>query len=600
MADLDPVAFLRATPPFDALPAPDFERAAEALEVVFAPAGHVFISRDGTPADHLFLIRKGLARFERDGETVQVVEPGELFGFTSVLAGATPFTVVADEDVLAYRLPAAIVRGLLAHPAFARHFTHSLADRLRWATEPARVVAGGDLHLPVERLVRRAALTVDETATVAETAGLMREAQVSAALVAGTETGIVTDRDLRNRVLARGVAADTPIGRVASRPVISVQAGTPVFEVWHALVTHGVHHLPVTRGPDVLGIVSDTDLLRHQTSGPTALFARIERLDPARDLHGYAAGVARMVATLAEAGLDALRIARLVSRLNDALVDHLIRLAAAELGPPPCDFAWMVFGAEGRFEQLLITDQDNALVYAEATPGARTYFDALADRVVAWLIEAGFPPCPGGYMATRWCDSLAGWLDRYRGWMDEPTGPALLNTATFLDGRRASGTLDLEPIDEVALGARHHGAWLSRLAHDALRFTPPIGAFGHLRDASRIDLKRDGLTPIVGLARVLGLAAGARARATVERLDAAAREGLLSGEGALTLGEAYRFLLSLRLRTQLDAIAARRDPPATLRSVDLRSVEVRHLKEAFRAVRDAQRALALRFRTDRY
>ena len=112
MADLDPVAFLRATPPFDALPAPDFERAATALEVVFAPAGHVFISRDGTPADHLFLIRKGLARFERDGETVQVVEPGEFFGFTSVLAGATPFTVVADEDVLAYRLPAAIVRAV--------------------------------------------------------------------------------------------------------------------------------------------------------------------------------------------------------------------------------------------------------------------------------------------------------------------------------------------------------------------------------------------------------------------------------------------------------------------------------------------------------
>lgn len=600
MADLDPVAYLRATPPFDALPAPDFERAAVALEVVFAPAGHTIISRDGPPSEHLFLVRRGLVRFERDGVMALVVEPGELFGFTSVLAGTTPFNVVVEEDLLAYRLPASVVRALLVHPAFARHFTESLAERLRWTTEPARALAGGDLHLPVERLVRCPPLIVDAEVSIADTARRMSELQTSAALVGGPAPGIVTDRDLRNRVLARGLAPDSPVAAVASRPVITVQAGTPVFEVWHALVSHGVHHLPVVRGEEVLGIVSDTDLLRHQTSGPMALFARLERLEAGQGLHGYAGDVGRMVATLTDAGLDALRVARLVSRLNDALVQRLLHLAEAALGPPPCEYAWMVFGAEGRLEQLLITDQDNALVYAEPSAQARAYFTALATHVVEVLISAGFPPCPGGYMATRWCDPMSTWRDRFRDWVHEPTGPALLDAATFFDGRRAAGALDLSPIDDVVVAARGQGTFLALLANEALRFAPPIGAFGQLRDARHLDIKRHGLAPIVGLARVLSIAAGARVPSTTERLAAAARAGLLSDEGAVTLVEAYRFLLSLRLRAQLEALAARRALPATLSASALRGVEVRHLKEAFRAIRDAQDALAMRFRTDRF
>jgi CBS domain-containing protein len=600
VADLDPVAYLRATPPFDALAAPDFERAAAALEVTFAAAGHTIIARDGPPAEHLFLVRKGLVRFERDGETAFVAEPGEFFGFTSVLAGATPFNVVAEEDLLAYRLPAALVRGLLAHPAFARHFAESLAERLRWATEPTRALAGGDLHLPVERLVGRPPLVVRGTATVGETARRMSDLQTSAALVDGRVPGIVTDRDLRNRVLARGLPLSTPVDEIASRPLISIPAGTPVYEAWHELVAHGVHHLPVVLGDEVVGLVSDTDLLRHQTSGPTTLFARIERLAAVHDVRGYSADVARMVATLVDAGLDASRIARLVSRLNDALVARLLHLAEAALGPAPCQYAWLVFGAEGRLEQLLLTDQDNALVYAEATAGARAYFGTLAARVVDGLLEAGFPPCPGGYMASRWHDPLATWVDRFRDWVHEPTGPALLDAATFFDSRRAAGTLEVSAIDDVIVNASGQGTFLALLANEALRFKPPIGAFGHLRDPRHLDLKRHGLAPIVGLARVLSIAAGARVYTTCDRLAAAARAGLLSEDGAATLCEAYRFLLSLRLRTQLDALKAHRDPPSTLRASDLRGLEVRHLKESFRAVRDAQDALALRFRTDRF
>ena len=201
-------------------------------------------------------------------------------------------------------------------------------------------------------------------------------------------------------------------------------------------------------------------------------------------------------------------------------------------------------------------------------------------------------------MATRWNDPLEMWVERFSGWIHEPTGAALLDAATFVDGRRAHGTLDVSPIDHVIQGASERTVFLALLANEALRFRPPIGAFGHLRGADRIDLKRDGLAPIVGLARVLAVAAGVRMHSTAARLTAAAERGLVSEEGALTLQEAHRFLLGLRLRFQLDALRQGREPRATVSDSDLRAIEVRHLKEAFRAIRDAQEALALKYRTD--
>jgi CBS domain-containing protein len=203
-------------------------------------------------------------------------------------------------------------------------------------------------------------------------------------------------------------------------------------------------------------------------------------------------------------------------------------------------------------------------------------------------------------MATRWNDPLDTWVGRVSGWVHEPTGPALLDAATFFDGRRAHGTLDLSAIDGALAAASGQDAFLALLANDALRFRPPIGAFGHLRDADRLDLKRDGLAPIVGLARVLAVAGGVRVHATPARLMAAAERGLISEEGALTLQEAHRFLLALRLRFQLSALRDGQPAAATVRHSDLRAIEVRHLKEAFRAIRDAQEALALKYRTDRF
>ena len=457
---------------------------------------------------------------------------------------------------------------------------------------------GGDLATPVGALISRPPLFVTPDATVAETARAMRDAGTSSVLITGEPLGIVTDRDLRTRVLAAGLDPDTPVCAVMSRPLRSLPADTTVFGALLWRLEQGFHHLPLTRGGRIAGVVTDTDLLRHQATSPIALLRRIEALDGATDaLAGYAGEVAAVAEALLKGGLDVLQIARVIATLNDALTVRLLRQAEGALGTPPCPYAWLTLGSGGRMEQVLLSDQDNALAYLEDTEDSRAYFDALAARVVAGLIAAGFPRCPGGYMATNWRRSRAEWGALFRRWVEVPEPQALLEAEVFMDFRAVHGGLALEPLEAILSSAGGRGLFLHQLARASLTFRPPLGRFGRLRrNRGTIDLKAGGIAAIVMLARLHALAAGANPRPTLERLDAAAETGTLSRGGSEALADTFRFLTRLRLREQLRSLHAgaalgnRIDPDA------LSAFERRRLKEALRAVRRQQEATGLRFR----
>ncbi|MEP7158433.1 MAG: DUF294 nucleotidyltransferase-like domain-containing protein [Chloroflexota bacterium] len=457
---------------------------------------------------------------------------------------------------------------------------------------------GGDLATPVEALISRPPLFVKPDATVAETARAMRDAGVSSVLIVGEPLGIVTDRDLRSRVLAADLDPDTPVRAVMSIPLRSLPADTTVFGALLWRLEQGFHHLPLTRGGRIAGVVTDTDLLRHQATSPLALLRRIEALDSATDaLAGYAGEVAAVAEALLKGGLDVLQIARVIATLNDALTVRLLRRAEDALGTPPCPYAWLTLGSGGRMEQVLLSDQDNALAYLEDTENSRAYFDALAAHVVAGLIAAGFPRCPGGYMATNWCRSLAEWRALFRRWVEVPEPQALLEAEVFMDFRSVDGELALEPLDAILASAGRRGLFLHQLARAALSFHPPLRAFGRLRrDRGTIDLKAGEIAAIVMLARLHALAAGATPRPTLERLDAATDAGTLSRGGSEALADTFRFLTRLRLREQLRSLRAGATPGNRIDPDALSAFERRRLKEALRAVRRQQEATGLRFR----
>src|SRR5512133_1118120 len=287
MASLDPVAFVRGTPPFDALPAPAFEDAARALEIVFHPSGTRLLVRGGDPSQHLYVIRKGAVRLERDAQTLQVLEEGEIFGFTSLISGTATIDVMVEEDLLAYRLPKAQFEALLAHGPFAGHFASGLAERLRNSLERSQVVSfQPDLAVPVSTLLRGPAVWVAKDARVGEAARVMADQSVSSVLVDSHPPGIVTDRDFRRRVLAAGRGPETPVAEVSTAPIRSVVADCPIYEAWRILLDAGCHHLPVTRNGDIVGVLSSTDLLKCTAAGPLAVMKRVERLDDRAALPG--------------------------------------------------------------------------------------------------------------------------------------------------------------------------------------------------------------------------------------------------------------------------------------------------------------------------
>ena len=598
MSALDPVAYLKSTPPFSELPAARFEEATRALEIGYYAAGSRLAERGGTPLQHLYVIRKGAVRLERDGQTLQILEEGEVFGYTSLITKRATLDVFVEDDLLAYRLPAAEFERLLGDARFAGHFAVGLADRLSHSLERS-AVAGfhADLAAPVESLARRAPVRVPASATVGEAARVMRAANVGSVLVDSDPPGIVTDRDFRNKVLAEGLGPDVPVIQIHSAPLRTVPAGTALYEAWQILLDAGVHHLPVTRGDQVVAVLSTTDLLRSSTQGPMAVLRGVERLASREALPGYASRVSEMTASLLAGGLDVTVIAGFVARLNDALLGRILRWAEADLGPPPAPYAWLVFGSEGRMEQTLLTDQDNALVHG-GSAGDEPWFAALAERANADLEAAGFPRCPGGYMARHWHGPLPEWEARFAGWVAEPKPKALLQAAIFFDFRKVHGALDITSLGAALARAARARVFLACLAKAALEFRPPSLVL-RLR-GEEIDLKLQGISPIVFLARPYAVEMGSTARNTLDRLDAAVAGGVMGPDVRDTLREAYRFLLGLRLRQQLRMVAEGQPIVNKVALSALSSIERSRLKDSLRAVRAWQEKASFHFKTDMF
>jgi CBS domain-containing protein len=588
---IDPIAYVRAIPPFHALPEALFDEAMRALEIAFYPAGTWLVRAGGRPLEHLSIVRRGAVRLEREGQALQVIEEGETFGYTSLITREATLDAVVEEDLLAYELPDAEFQRLRGDPGFAGHFAVGLADRLEKALEHSPVVTfQPDLAQGVQRLVRRRAVWVGPEATVGEAARLMRAERVSSVLVRTDPPGIVTDRDFTSRVLAEGLGPDAPLAGVASRPLRTVDAEVPMHEAWTALLDAGVHHLPVARRGEIVGVVTATDLLKSSAQGPMAVLRRVERLATRESLPGYADKVVEMAAALLAAGLEAPAIAGLVARLDDALVARLVAWAEADLGPAPAPYAWIALGAEGRREQAILTEQDHVLAYADGGEEGGEYWQAFSERIAADLHAAGFPPMKARPARTAQA-ALSDWRRRVDACIDDRRPHA---AEILLDFRRMAGTLDLSPLDAAAGRAAREPAFLRFLALAALDREPPA----RVTAGSRVDLEAGGVIPVVHLARCYALEVGAPARSTLDRLAAARDAGLVSAHAHDAVAQAYRLLLGLGLRQRLRRLAEGRPSSAEVSVAELGAIERTRLKESFRAIRRWQEKAAYHYRTD--
>ncbi len=599
---MDVPGFLASHPPFDELAPEQLDRVLEVLEIEHFPPGAMILQEAGEPARYLYVIRKGAVEILDDGLVIDELGEGEVFGMWSLLGHVAPSaTVRAKEDTLCYLVRADVAEEILATRAGAAFVLASLrrrAERVRLASEETPPPSA---LRRVGSLLRRPPITCDPDASVAEAAALMGRERVSSLLVPGPDgrLGILTDRDLRTRVVAERRSPDTPVREVMTPQALTVPADAMVGEVLLAMVEHGVHHFPVVdAGGRVLGVVTDTDLMGVGRETPFALKSALER---APDDDAVAAALRRLpevVANLVEVGTDPVHVGHVVAFAIDAATRRLIQLAIAELGEPPGEWAWLALGSAARQEQALRTDQDHAL----AVRGRPEGFAGLAERVVAGLEAGGIPRCNADVMASdpRLRLTLEDWVRRYEAWMAEggPTGSEQLSI--IADHRQVAGGLEAEPaLDAVVARAPEHPAFLRQLARRALDERPPIGFVRDLRvehrgeHAGTIDLKHRGIVIVSNLARAHALRAGVTAKRTLERLRGAEAAGAIDPETRADLEEAFRFLWEVRLRHQVEQHRAGLPPDDFVDPDALGPVARQGLKEALRVVHRAQRALAL-------
>ena len=600
-------AFLARYPPFDALPPEELRRVARSVQIQFFPAGSTILRRSGEPAGFLYVVRTGAVELVEDGRVLDLLLEGEVFGHPSLLSGLEPTSSFrAHEDTLCYLIDREVAEGVLGRPSGLAFLSASLRRRMERAAE-ARGLPGADPRLaPVGGLVRRPPVTCGPGTTVREAAELMTRERVSSLLVVGGPgPGIVTDRDLRSRVLAAGRDPGTPVAEVMTTPVVTVPAEATAEEVLLAMLEHGVHHFPVTDAAGgVVGVVSDTDLLGLERTDPFAVRSAIERAPDRERLIAEAGRLPAVVRGLVEADVDPVHVGHAVAIAIDTLTRRLLELAIDELGDPPGPWAWLALGSQARHEQALATDQDHGLAYE---PGgadleeADRYFAALAERVTEGLEAAGIPRCRGGVLATNpaWRRTAAGWEAELRGWMADPGVEGRVFTSIALDYRRVAGPLDVAGrLDAAIREAPRHPGFLRRLALTAVELRPPTG---FLRDlvvehrgvhAGTFAVKDSGITPITNLARAYAVSAGTVGNRTLARLEVAVESGRIDEELGAGLREAFRLLWRVRLEHHARLIGRGAQPDDHVDPAEIGPIARRGLKEAFRTIERAQRLLA--------
>jgi CBS domain-containing protein len=487
--------------------------------------------------------------------------------------------------------------------------------------EPLGTVRG-DLPLFVRRagdLVTGLPMTCPPSTPVSEAARLMSARGVGSVVVAdpdGAPLGIVTDRDLRSRVIAQGWSPETPVSAIMSSPLRSVAPGRLAFEALLEMTRGGFHHLGVVEEGRLIGIVSSHDILGLQAAHPVGLARDIESAASLDALSMAAPRLLDVVRWLAGSGAGALEVGRIVAELNDRLVRRAVELVEASLqasgvGPPPVAYSWLVAGSEGRREQTLKTDQDNGLVYEDppaplAEPAA-AYFRRLAGSATAALVGLGFPSCPGGFMASnaRWCRPVSEWRAEFGAWMDTPEPERLVFASLYCDLRPVAG--DEAPAhalwDWVCERAPTAPLFLQLMARAAAERQPALGLFGGFsvqRSGSHkgmLDIKASGIFPVTQAMRVYALSLGVRETNTVDRLHAAEERGVFRADEARELREAYRVISRVRLEHQLAQLEAGLPADNWLEPARFVRSDRLLLKEAFKTVGWLQRMLEDRFQT---
>ncbi len=582
------IRFLSDLQPFNGLSKLELERVARSIVERVVGAGEAVLVESGVPGTELYVVRGGTFELVHKEAMVALVTRGEVFGHPTLLTGLPPeFTTRARSDATLYCIPKDVAIGLLSHPEGLVWLAGNQRERLIQAARTMRALPDVR-NRPVTSLIRSAPLFCEPETPIREAAKLLASAGRSALLVRLREgLGIVTDVDLRDKVVLAGVSRDAPVSAIMTTPVHTIGADVLAPEASIAMMASGVNHLPVLAADGtVLGVLSASNLMALDARSPFALRRSLQTSASQDDLVQAAADAPRLFVDLVDAHLDAPALMRVVTVLSDAMTSRLLELAIDRHGQPPVPYAWLAFGSSARSELTLASDQDNGLAYADTDdPAVDEYFRLVAEEVNEGLRRCGFALDPHGVLARygEWRMTLSAWKDVFADCLEGKDLERLARASVAFDFRQVAGELYIDlALTEIMRQAFAHKSFMRGLAKLGTRIRAPLGFRQRLEGC--IDIKKHGLVPVQNLARYYAFARGITAHSTVERLIAVSEANGEETVAERSLREAYISMAQLQLRHHANAIRDGRPLDNTIDVATLRPLTKATLQEAMREV----------------
>lgn len=602
--------------PFSEMSEDELARLFAHARVSYHAPGETLIA-SGVTVSECWLVLQGRVRGERgqsggaDALAALELTAGEMFPVGALLTSRPTISrFFCEDEAFILRVPASDFVAATRHSAVLADFCDRrltfLLERSRRALQASYVAhESAEQQLPktLGALLRRAPVcaTAGESVRVALTR--MQNAAVGSIVIIDDKhkpIAIVTERDIIPRVVLGDANIDGPVSCIATPSVSTLTTDATATDAALLMAEHGFRHVVVVDGGGVLaGIVSERDLFALQRHTLTGISGAIGRASNVGQLAVCAADARQLARNLIAQGVEALTMTRFVSHLNDQITRRLLDLVAAKYGLNAGDGCWLALGSEGRHEQTISTDQDNALILGANCNKERAL--SAAREVNAALAECGFPLCRGNIMAgnTALALSVDEWRGKFESWIERGDPQSLLQANVFFDLRPLWGDAALAESlrTDVLARAAANERFLKQLAHNAMAVEPPLNWLGNLSatddvDGRRvIDLKRFGVRPFVDAARVLALAHNCPATSTVERLGKLAAAGKLQRREVAEWSDAFSFVQGLRMRTQERSRIA--SAPNAVAIDELSPMDARILKECFRQARKLQQRLAV-------
>ncbi len=612
------LTFLKKTIPFNELDDSTLRDIARHIIIDFFPKGTVLFKQDETEVEYLYIIQKGGMKIylkdEEGGITLKDFRgEGAYIGALPIIQGTRAnLNVETVEDTFCFLLPKKIFLDLVqSNSRITQYFLKSFSEKfIRTAYRELRhrnmvPRTEGTLFLfsaKVRDIVRREPEFIGEDRPVQEAARRMADLHIGSLLVKsadGQVAGIVTDKDLRTKIVAAGRGLDTPVRDIMASPVHTIPDSAVCFDALLTMMKQQIHHLAVEHDGEIRGIITAHDIMVLQGSSPLYLFREIVAQRRIEGLYPLSQKVPLVVRTLIEEGAKANNITRMITILNDHILDRLLTLLIDEMGPPPLPFSWLLMGSEGRKEQTFRTDQDNAIVYEdsddpELNREAEKYFEKFGQSAIDHLENCGYPRCPGDIMASnpKWRQPFSQWQGYFDHWIDSPEPKEVLHASIFFDFRHGFGDSSMPDKlrEHIIRRSERQQIYLLHMARDYLGQRVPLSFFRNFivekngEHKNKLDIKHKGLTPIINFARILSLKNGIKETNTISRLHALADHGHITGELCSTACDAYELQMQMRFVHQLKQLENGVQPDNYIDPGQLSDLEKQMLKDAFAVI----------------